>query len=93
MAARERDGLSQEGKRMSVFERIAKTVREHPWGIIVVSMILTVVLGLGLLFIKGQVTYYSLLPEGFPSIRALQSVRNDFVRCALPLRFLLEREP
>src|SRR5450756_787165 len=59
---------------MSFFARIAKTVKEHPWAIIAVSLVLTVVLGLGLLFLKGEVTYQSILPKGFPSIEALGSL-------------------
>lgn len=63
---------------MSVFERIARTVREHPWGLIIVSLALTVAFGLGLLFIDGQIAYNSLLPDDFPSIQALESLRNNF---------------
>lgn len=61
---------------MSVFARIAKAVKEHPWTIIVISLILSVMLGLGLLFLKGEVTYYSILPKGFPSIKALDNLRK-----------------
>ncbi len=63
---------------MSVFEKIARTVKEHPWAIIVVSLIITAVLGLGLLFLKGEVAYMSLLPEDFSSVKALEALHNNF---------------
>lgn len=63
---------------MKVFARIAQTVREHPWEVLVVSLVITVVLGCGLLFLKGNVTYQSLLPKDFPSVKALASLRDRF---------------
>jgi len=63
---------------MSVFEKIAKTVKEHPWAIIIVSLMITAVLGLGLFFVKGEVTYMSLLPEDFSSVKALDALQNSF---------------
>lgn len=64
--------------RMGVFEKISRTVKEHPWGIIASCLVLTVFLGLGLFFLKGEVTYMGLLPEDFPSIEALDALENNF---------------
>ncbi|MBK5092609.1 MAG: MMPL family transporter [Actinobacteria bacterium] len=63
---------------MRVFARIARTVKERPWTIIAMSLVLSVLLGLGLLFLKGDVTYYSILPKGFPSIKTLDNLRKKF---------------
>jgi uncharacterized protein len=41
-------------------------------------MLVTVGLGFGLLFLKGHVTYQSLLPQDFPSVKALSSLRSEF---------------
>ncbi|MBU4173867.1 MAG: MMPL family transporter [Actinobacteria bacterium] len=63
---------------MSVFEKIAKTVKEHPWAIIIVCLIITAALGLGMFFLEGEVAYMSLLPEDFPSVKALDALHNNF---------------
>lgn len=62
---------------MSVFEKIAKTVKEHPWAIIIACLIITAVLGLGMFFLKGEVAYMSLLPEDFSSVKALDALENS----------------
>ncbi|MBU1672568.1 MAG: MMPL family transporter [Actinobacteria bacterium] len=63
---------------MRVFGWIAKMVKEHPYAVIAVCLVFTVAMGLGLLFLEGQVTYESLLPEEFPSIKALDQLRKQF---------------
>ena len=63
---------------MNAFETIAKAVREHPWLVIAVCVLLTVGLGFGLLFLKGHVTYNSLLPKDFPSVKALDALNSRF---------------
>lgn len=63
---------------MKVFERISDTVRDHPWALIAVALLVTVVLGAGLFFLKGQFSYDGLLPEGVPSVETLESLKNKF---------------
>lgn len=63
---------------MRIYQFISKLVREHPWAIIAVSLLLTVGLGLGLMSIQGQTTYESMLPKGFPSVKAINNLRKDF---------------
>jgi hydrophobe/amphiphile efflux-3 (HAE3) family protein len=63
---------------MRIYEYIARVVQDHPWTIIIVSLLLTVGLGVGLLFIQGQLSYVSLLPKGFPSVKALEDLNKDF---------------
>ena len=63
---------------MAVFAKIAKAVKDHPWWVIAVCALITVILGAGLLFLSGHVTYQSLLPQNFPSVKALDSLRKNF---------------
>lgn len=63
---------------MKVFERIANIVKGRPWTVVIVCALLTVGLGFGFLFLKGHVTYQSLLPEEFPSVKALRSLEKNF---------------
>ncbi|MBU4386026.1 MAG: MMPL family transporter, partial [Actinobacteria bacterium] len=63
---------------MSVFKKIAETVKEHPWGVIAVSLLVTAALGFGLFFLKGEVAYRGLLPDDFPSVEALDALGNSF---------------
>ncbi len=63
---------------MSAFARIARTIKDHPWLVIAACLLVTVGLGFGLLFLKGHVTYQSLLPQDFPSVKALSSLRSEF---------------
>lgn len=63
---------------MRAFERLAETTKRHPWTVIAVCLLLTVVLGLGLLRLEGHVTYPSLLPPDFPSVRAINELNSEF---------------
>lgn len=63
---------------MKVFEKIAGWVKNHPWWVVAVCALLTVGLACGFLFLKGHVTYQSLLPREFPSVKALESLRKNF---------------
>jgi predicted RND superfamily exporter protein len=63
---------------MRAFARISRTIKDHPWSVIAVCLLVTVGLGSGLLFLKGHVTYQSLLPQDFPSVKALSSLRAEF---------------
>lgn len=63
---------------MSVFARIAETIKKHPWIVIFVCLAITLCLGFGMLFLRGHVTYQSLLPKEFPSVKALSSLREQF---------------
>ena len=61
-----------------MFARLSRAVQEHPWRVIVVCLLVTVALGSGMLFLKGHVTYQSLLPQEFPSVKALNDLRAKF---------------
>jgi hydrophobe/amphiphile efflux-3 (HAE3) family protein len=63
---------------MRIFAWIAKYVKRYPWVVIIVSLALSLFLGLGMLFLKGDVTYPSLLPKNFSSIKALQDLNKTF---------------
>jgi uncharacterized protein len=63
---------------LKVFAWIAKKVERFPWTIIIVSLVVSVFLGCGLLFLKGDVTYPSLLPKDFTSIKALEDLNRTF---------------
>lgn len=63
---------------MRVFAWIANLVKRFPWTIIIVSCLLSVFLGMGLLLLKGDVTYPSILPQQFPSIKALNNLDKTF---------------
>jgi hydrophobe/amphiphile efflux-3 (HAE3) family protein len=76
---------------MSAFARIAKSVRGHPWWVIAAALMITVGLGFGLLFLKGHVTYQSLLPEDFPSVKALDALRSKFG--GISYEYVLVRAP
>jgi hydrophobe/amphiphile efflux-3 (HAE3) family protein len=60
------------------YKNVSRIVRAHPWVVIIVSLLLTVGFGIGVMFIQGQVTYEALLPRGFPSIKALKDLAKDF---------------
>lgn len=61
-----------------VFNRVAATIRNRPWTVITVCVLLTVGLGLGLLRLQGHVTYQSLLPGDFPSVKAINELDRKF---------------
>ena len=63
---------------MWVYEFVSRMVKEHPWAIIIISLIITVGLGIGVMFIQGQLTYEAMLPRGFPSVKALNDLAKDF---------------
>ena len=63
---------------MRIFAWIAKYVKRYPWVIIIISLALSLFLGLGMLFLKGDVTYPSLLPKNFNSIKALEDLNKTF---------------
>jgi predicted RND superfamily exporter protein len=63
---------------LSVFEKVAKVVKNRPWMVVALCLLITVGLGLGILSLKGHVTYQSLLPQEFPSVKALASLRKNF---------------
>jgi len=48
---------------MRIFAWIAKYVKRYPWTIIIISLGLSLFLGLGMLMLKGDVTYPSLCPR------------------------------
>lgn len=64
--------------RMNLSARVANSIKDHPWTVIVVCLLITLSLGFGLLFLKGHVTYQSLLPAEFPSVKALDSLQKEF---------------
>ena len=63
---------------MKVFERISDIVRRRPWAVVISCLVITLGLGFGLLFLKGHVTYQSLLPQDFPSVKALNALNKKF---------------
>ncbi|MHB8896934.1 MAG: efflux RND transporter permease subunit [Candidatus Geothermincolia bacterium] len=63
---------------MRVFAWIANQVKRFPWTVIILCLILSAFLGSGLLFLKGDVTYTSLLPKNFSSITALENLNKRF---------------
>ena len=63
---------------MRIFSWIAKQVKRFPWTVIIISLVLSAFLGVGMLFLKGDVTYPSLLPKNFPSINALNDLNKNF---------------
>lgn len=63
---------------MWIFAWIAKQVKRYPWPIIIICLAVSAFLGVGLLFLKGDVTYPSLLPKNFPSIKALDDLNKNF---------------
>lgn len=56
---------------------MSRAIQDRPWAVILLTIAITVGLGLGLLRLHGEVTYESLLPKEFPSIEALDHVRED----------------
>lgn len=63
---------------MRIYGYLSEIIRKHPWAVIIACLLLTVVFGLGLLFIQGDITYQSMLPGGFPSIKAIQDLDRKF---------------
>ena len=63
---------------MRIFAWIAKQVKRYPWPILIICLVLSAFLGVGILLLKGDVTYPSLLPKNFPSIKALQDLNKNF---------------
>jgi predicted RND superfamily exporter protein len=63
---------------VKIFERISAIVRKRPWAVVIVCLLITMLLGSGLLFLKGHVTYQSLLPQDFPSVKALNALNKKF---------------
>lgn len=63
---------------MRVFAWIAEKIKRFPWAVIILCLILTAFLGSGLALLKGDVTYVSLLPKNFGSIKALENLNKTF---------------
>jgi hydrophobe/amphiphile efflux-3 (HAE3) family protein len=63
---------------MRIFTWIARYVKKYPWVIIAACLAITVFLGLGLMFLKGELSYTSFLPKGFNSIKALSGLDKKF---------------
>lgn len=63
---------------MKVFNWIAGIVKRRPWAVIAACLLLTVVMGLGLLFLHGEVAYMSILPRDFPSVKTLAELEAGF---------------
>lgn len=76
---------------MSVFSRVARLVKSHPWIVIGVCLVLTAVMFIGVLFLRGQVTYRSLLPDDFPSVKALDKL--DKTLGGIAYEYVLIRAP
>ena len=63
---------------MRVFEWISSIVKRRPWTVIIVSFLITVVMGLGITVLKGEITYQSILPKDFPSNKVLHDLDRNF---------------
>lgn len=63
---------------MRVFAWLAEKIKRFPWTVIVLCVVISAVLGAGLAFLKGDVTYISLLPRDFSSIKALDALNKKF---------------
>ncbi len=63
---------------VKVFNWIAGIVKRRPWAVIAACLLLTVVMGLGLLFLHGEVAYMSILPKDFPSVKTLAELEAGF---------------
>lgn len=71
--------------------KIADLVRRRPWLVIGICLALSVGLGLGLLFLEGQVTYQGLLPKDFPSVKAIAALDREFD--GISYEYILVRAP
>ena len=63
---------------MKVFNWIAGIVKRRAWAVIAACLLLTVFMGLGLLFLHGEVAYMSILPRDFPSVKTLAELEAGF---------------
>jgi len=63
---------------LRIYSRIAELVKKYPWWIVAASLVVTLVLGLGLLSLQGVLTYQSFLPKQFTSIKTLNELARDF---------------
>jgi hydrophobe/amphiphile efflux-3 (HAE3) family protein len=61
-----------------MFDKVAEVIKNKPWLIIGLCLAMTLLLGGGLFFLTGHVTYQSLLPGDFPSVKALDSLKTKF---------------
>lgn len=62
---------------MKVFEWFAKTVKRHPWLVVIACAALTLFLGVGVLFLNGEASYWSILPRDFPSVKTLDRLESE----------------
>jgi len=76
---------------LKAFARWSKVVQAHPWWVIACCLLLTVAFGFGLFFLTGHVTYQSLLPPEFPSVKALNALRAKFG--GISYEYVLVRAP
>jgi len=76
---------------LRAFARLSKVIQKHPWWVIGACALLTVAFGFGMLFLTGHVTYQSLLPPEFPSVKALESLRAKFG--GISYEYVLVRAP
>ncbi len=63
---------------MGFYSHVSKLVRDHPWWVVAVSLLLTAALVPGIALIKGEVTQQSMLPPSFPSNLALKDLTRIF---------------
>ena len=63
---------------MSIYAYIARLVRERPWLVVAVAVLMTAALIPGLFLIKGDITQQSMLPPDFPSNVAIRDLTRVF---------------
>jgi uncharacterized protein len=61
-----------------IYSYIAKLVRDHPWRVVFVALLLTAAFTPGLFLIKGEVSQNSMIPPSFPSKKAIADLDRIF---------------
>ncbi|MBN1289009.1 MAG: MMPL family transporter [Actinobacteria bacterium] len=63
---------------MKLLERNGELIERHPWAVLAISVMLAAILSLGILFIKVERSYYTLLPEKSASVQAFRALGEKF---------------
>lgn len=63
---------------MKLLERNGELIERHPWAVLAISLLLVIILSLGILFIKVERSYYTLLPEKSASVKAFHALGEKF---------------
>lgn len=57
-----------------MFRTLSELLKKHPWAVILVMLVVSACLGTGIGKLKGEISYYSILPSDFQSVKSINEL-------------------